>query len=171
MNATNIPTILIIMGVSGTGKSTIGKSLSQKLGWPYFEGDDFHPEENVKKMREGFPLNDDDREPWLQILRELILKQIKEKQSAIFSSSALKEKYRRTLAGENKEIHFVYLAGSYELIMGRLQQRDHEYMPSTLLTSQFEALEEPQQAIKISIDQQVEEIIEEIIQKISGEIR
>jgi len=116
MNPSKNSIVLIIMGVSGTGKSTVGKSLSKKLSWPYFEGDDFHPKANVEKMRQGIPLTDEDREPWLQTLRELIEKQLRQGHSAILASSALKNSYRNTLVQGDERIRFVYLQGSFELI-------------------------------------------------------
>lgn len=161
-----MPFVLIIMGVSGTGKSTIGKALSKKLSLPYFEGDEFHPATNVEKMRQGIPLNDDDRVPWLLALREQIELQLKKGESAILASSALKASYREILQRDDKRVKFVFLHGSYELILARMKERDHEYMPPSLLKSQFDALEEPESAIKVSIDQEVSAIVEEVISKI-----
>ena len=158
--------VLILMGVSGTGKSTIGQALSERLNWPYFEGDTFHPSANVEKMRAGIPLNDDDRAPWLLLIRAAIEEELASGSSAIFASSALKASYREILQRDDKRIKFVFLQGSYELIMNRLKSRNHEYMPSSLLKSQFDALEEPQDAIKVSIDQPIEKIVEEILEKL-----
>ncbi|MEM6805803.1 MAG: gluconokinase [Bacteroidota bacterium] len=132
--------VLILMGVSGTGKTTIGQGLSDKLNWPYFEGDKFHPPSNVEKMRAGIPLNDEDRAPWLLAIRAAIEKRLSSGESAIFTCSALKASYREVLQRGDKRIKFIYLQGSYDLIMNRLNSRTHEYMPASLLKSQFETL-------------------------------
>ncbi|MEL6254484.1 MAG: gluconokinase [Bacteroidota bacterium] len=161
-----MPFVLIIMGVSGTGKSTIGKALSNKLSLPYFEGDEFHPAANVEKMRQGIPLDDSDRVPWLLALRKQIELQLEREESAVFASSALKASYREILQREDKRVKFVYLDGSYELILERMRGRDHEYMPPSLLKSQFETLEEPEDAIRVSIDQDVLSIVDEVISQI-----
>jgi len=118
-----MPFVLIIMGVSGTGKSTIGKALSEKLSLPYFEGDEFHPAANVEKMRQGIPLNDADRVPWLLALREQIELQLEKGESAILASSALKTSYREILQRDDKRVKFVFLHGSYELILQRMPKK------------------------------------------------
>ena len=161
-----MPFVLIIMGVSGTGKSTIGKALAEKLSLPYFEGDEFHPAANVEKMRQGIPLNDGDRVPWLLALREQIEVQLEKGESAVLASSALKASYREILQRDDKRVKFVFLHGTYELILQRMQEREHEYMPPSLLKSQFDTLEEPEEAIRISIDQAVEAMVEEVISQL-----
>jgi len=157
--------ILFVMGVSGSGKSTIGKLLAEKLQIPFFDGDNFHPEANVKKMSEGTPLNDEDRQGWLERLNEIGIEN--KTTGAVIVCSALKEKYR-TILGHNLEgLHqLIYLKGSFELISKRLSQRKNHYMPKGLLQSQFDALEEPKNVVTISIDQTPENIVEEIIKKL-----
>ncbi len=156
--------ILYVMGVSGSGKSTIGKLLAAELKIPFFDGDDYHPEANIKKMSEGKPLNDEDRQGWLERLNELA----KENTStgAVIVCSALKTKYRRLLESGLNNCRFVFLDGSFELIMNRLKNREDHYMPSDLLKSQFDTLEEPQNAIKVSIDQTPQAIVSDILQKL-----
>ncbi|WP_299799917.1 gluconokinase [uncultured Maribacter sp.] len=157
--------ILFLMGVSGSGKSTIGKLLSDKLQFPFFDGDSFHPEANVKKMREGHPLNDDDRQGWLEKLNEVGIENLST--GAVIVCSSLKQKYR-TILGQNLENNhqFVYLEGSFELINTRLNERKNHYMPAGLLQSQFDDLETPLGALTVSIDQTPEEIVNDIIEKL-----
>lgn len=150
------------MGVSGCGKSTIGKLLAQELDIPFFDGDDFHPKANIKKMSSGQPLNDDDRQGWLEALNKQAKKQIA-KNSCVIVCSALKEKYRETLSVSiNQEIKWVYLSGSFNQIYNRVNKRPDHFMPSDLLQSQFDALEEPKDALKIDISLSPEEIIKKI---------
>ena len=157
--------ILFVMGVSGSGKSTIGKLLADKLKFPFFDGDSFHPEANVKKMKEGHPLNDADRQGWLEKLNEVGIENIST--GAVIVCSSLKKKYR-TILGQNLENkhQFVYLEGSFELINARLSQRKNHYMPTGLLQSQFDILEFPDEALIVSIDQTPEEIVNDIIEKL-----
>jgi len=144
---------IIFMGVSGCGKTTIGKRTARKLNLPYYEGDDFHPDANVEKMSQGIPLTDEDRDAWLDKLKELIQSKLNKGESGILSCSALKEKYRERLNVDPQKVHFIYLKGSYDLILKRLTARTDHYMPAELLQSQFEALEEPLNVYKINIDQ------------------
>ena len=158
--------IYIIMGVSGCGKSTIGMLLAEALGIPFFDGDDYHPEANVNKMANGIALNDKDREGWLQALNKLALEH--KSSGAVIACSALKESYRTTLHKELKnEMVFVYLQGSFSEIHARLQERKGHYMPIELLKSQFETLEEPKDAIEVSITHSPKAIIKEILEKIA----
>ncbi len=157
--------VLIIMGVAGSGKTSVGKMLSEKLGWKYYEGDNYHPKENVEKMSHGIPLNDEDRIPWLLKLRTIIEDALSNGESIILSSSALKEAYRKILK-VNDQVKFIYLKGSYELIEARMKMRKDHFMKPGMLKSQFEALEEPADAIAIDIDQPLEKIVENILQKI-----
>ena len=122
------PQALILMGVSGCGKSSVGELLSQKLGWPFFDGDDFHPPENVAKMAAGNPLNDDDRTPWLANLHDLIADHLSQGKSILLACSALKQKYRDQLAAGNPGTVFVHLKGDFDLIFGRMQARAGHYM-------------------------------------------
>ena len=157
--------VLIIMGVAGCGKTSVGKMLSERLGWKYYEGDEYHPKENVEKMSQGIPLNDEDRMPWLLKLRTIIEDSLKNGANIILSSSALKEAYRKILK-VNDDVRFIYLKGSYELIESRMKLRKDHFMKPGMLKSQFDALEEPSDAIVIGIDQSLKEIRENILQKI-----
>lgn len=151
----------IIMGVSGTGKSTIGKLLSNTLQIPFFDGDDFHPKENIEKMEAGNPLNDDDRKGWL--IRLNALAQEHKSTGAIIACSALKESYRDILLeGMENHLGFIHLEGSFELIKSRLESRKGHFMPLALLQSQFNTLEAPTKAIIVSVSLTPNQIIQEI---------
>ncbi len=158
--------MVILMGVSGSGKTTIGKRLAQSLGWTFFEGDDFHPRANITKMSKGIPLSDEDRQPWLNALRELIEQFIHKEESAVLACSALKAAYRQFLEQENEEVFFVYLKGDYELIRKRLEERSNHYMKAGLLSSQFDALEEPEGVMTVDILRDPEEIVSSIQQEL-----
>ncbi len=154
--------IIFIIGVSGCGKSTIGKLLSEELNIPFFDGDDYHPKENIKKMSSGKPLNDDDRHGWLVTLNELAKKQL-ENGSCVIVCSALKQKYRDILnKGIENQTEWVHLSGSFYTIYNRINARKDHFMPSELLKSQFNALEEPKSAITIDVKLSPKEIIEKI---------
>lgn len=155
---------LVVMGVSGCGKTSVGEALSKKLGWPFFDGDKFHPEANVQKMSAGIPLNDDDRKPWLETLHSLIQQHILKGESVIVGCSALKESYRDILRG-NLNVTFVHLEGSFDLIYQRMQAREH-FMKPGMLKSQFETLEPPQDAITVSIADPLDEIVGQILKKL-----
>ncbi len=150
--------VIIIMGVSGCGKSTIASDLSEKTNIPYYDADAFHPPQNIAKMSKGNPLNDNDREPWLHILRDK-LSLWSEDKGAILACSALKESYRKILS-ENVEVQWIYLHGTYDLIYGRLQARKNHFVNGDLLQSQFDTLEEPKEALRVSIANSPEKIIE-----------
>lgn len=135
--------IIILMGVSGAGKTTIGHRLAQDLGWRFVEGDDYHPRRNIDKMAGGVPLTDADRGEWLRRLRERIDGLWRNGQSAVVACSALKHAYRDYLQDDAEDVCFVYLKGEYELLRARLQQRRGHFAKEELLASQFEALEEP----------------------------
>jgi len=150
------------MGVSGCGKSSVGKVLAKAIDLPFYDADDFHPEANILKMKKGLPLEDKDRYPWLKILNELI--KDKENEGLVLACSSLKDRYRRTLeANLNKKVNWIFLSGSKELILERLNQRSGHFMPIDLLNSQLEALEFPEEAIEISIQPSVEKIVKNII--------
>ncbi len=154
--------IFIIMGVSGCGKSTIGKLLATKLEVPFFDGDDFHPETNVQKMASGQPLTDLDRKDWLQKLNELAFDY--RMCGTVIACSALKEKYRMQLKqGLEDQMVFVYLKGTFEEIHARLKERQGHYMPLELLKSQFETLEPPNNSIQVAINLSPNEIVLKIL--------
>ena len=159
--------VIILMGVCGCGKTTIGERLAKELDWPYYDGDDFHPEANVVKMAQGVPLTDEDRFPWLRILAEKIGQWIAVGENAILGCSALRKKYREILVGERPEVRIVHLKGTKELIQGRLQERVHRYMPAKLLDSQFEALEESEEALSVDITPEPEVIVGTIRQALN----
>jgi len=161
--------IYVVMGVSGSGKSLIGKKLSKMLGLPFFDGDDFHPDTNVRMMAAGVPLNDENRIPWLNRLAEKI-KEWEEEGGAVLACSALKHAYREILAGDGgkEKVRFIYLKGSHDLITGRLSKRDGHFMPPDLLRSQLDALEEPEEAITVEINQSPDRIVQVILEQLSG---
>lgn len=155
--------ILIIMGVSGSGKSTIGQALSTSTGLPFFDADDYHPPANVAKMSSGTPLTDEDRWPWLERLADLLAEE-ESKAGAILACSALKESYRQLMERDLKgPAYWFFLHGSAELIAERLSARNGHFMPLHLLQSQFDTLEIPESAVTISIDQVPEQITEQIL--------
>jgi gluconokinase len=153
--------VVVLMGVSGSGKTTIGRELSATLGWKFYDGDDFHPRANVEKMSRGIPLDDDDRRSWLEALRELILSCLQREESAVLACSALKESYRDYLLVDQR-VKLVYLKGDYALIRERIRQRPGHYMKPELLDSQFAALEEPEQAAHFDIASPPAVIVEAI---------
>ena len=153
--------IIQIIGVSGCGKSTIARKLSENLGIPYFDADDFHPKANIDKMSSGKPLNDADRAPWLAILSNN-LKQWEKEGGAILACSALKERYRKVLSEGLDTCTWIFLEGSYELILERMQKRKGHYMGEKMLRSQFKALEVPDYGIHIDIQMSPEEIVAKI---------
>jgi gluconokinase len=135
--------IVIVWGVAGVGKTTIGRLLAQELGWEFYDADDFHPAANIEKMKAGIPLTDEDRWPWLNALRQLIKDCLAANKNAVVACSALKRAYRDRLR-LSEEVQFVFLRASRARIAEHLQQRHGHFMPATLLGSQFTALEEPQ---------------------------
>jgi gluconokinase len=159
-----MPQAIILMGVSGSGKTSVGLRLSEILGWQFFDGDDLHPAENITKMSQGIPLDDHDRKTWLASLHDLIVQYLCEGNSIVLACSALKQAYREQLRDNNPELIFVYLKGSYELVFDRMQNRKHHYMKGGMLRSQFNDLEEPTSAIEIDVDQELEAIVEQILQ-------
>jgi len=150
---------IILMGVAGSGKTTIGLLLANKLGWKFYDADDFHTETNREKMSHGMPLTDHDRASWLTSLQELIHNNLQVETPFVLACSALKESYRALLKVD-EQVKFIYLKGTYSEIEVRLKNRAEHYMPVKLLASQFEILEEPQDALVINIIQTPEEIIQ-----------
>ena len=161
--------IVVLMGVSGTGKTTVGRLLAQRLGWPFLDADDYHPPANVEKMRGGTPLTDEDRWPWLDRLNALLREQQAAGRNAVLGCSALKQKYRDRLAAELDNVRWVHLKGSFELIESRLNSRRDHYMPATLLRSQFAALEEPVEALVEDISPCAEEIARRLARHFSAD--
>jgi gluconokinase len=139
---------IIVFGVTGSGKTTIGTLLAKELGWQFYDADNFHPVANVEKMRQGIPLNDDDRIPWLAKLQELIRSYTDKGENAVLACSALRESYRQYLQAGG-EVKFIYLKGDFVLIQQRLNNRRGHYMNPTLLQSQFNTLEEPRPEITV----------------------
>ena len=158
---------VIVMGVSGSGKTSVGRSLAEKLGWDFYDADDFHPPANVAKMASGTPLDDSDRAPWLAALHDRISSSLKADQPGVLACSALKDRYRRQLMDGNQGVQIVYLKGSYELIWSRMEKRTDHYMKPHMLKSQFDALEEPANAFTIDIAMSLDEIVQEIISSLS----
>jgi gluconokinase len=154
--------IVVVMGVSGCGKSTVGAALAHALGWPFLDADDFHPPANVAKMAAGTPLTDDDRWPWLDRIVDALRQTTAASRNAVLACSALRESYRERLALAGV-IRFVHLRGDHAIIAQRLAQRRHRYMPATLLASQFATLEVPRDAIEIAVDQTVDAQVAAII--------
>lgn len=161
--------VYVVMGVSGSGKTTIGKMLAEELNLPFYDADDFHPIGNIEKMKSGEALTDTDRRPWLETLSSKIEKWNRDK-GAVLSCSALKKSYRRILMSrKTDDILLIYLKGSRHLILNRLKQRKDHYMPPSLLDSQFEALEEPKQAVTIPIDGTPDQILNTIMKKLKND--
>jgi gluconokinase len=160
--------MVIVFGVSGAGKTTVGKLLAEELGWRFYEADDFHPRANIEKMHTGRPLTDEDRWPWLERLREQITRSLAAKENAVLACSALKRVYRERLRVSG-EVKFVFLRGDYALIAEQLRRRRGHFMNPELLRSQFADLEEPQadeDAITVQVGRTPEELVEEIKAKL-----
>lgn len=139
---------ILIMGVTGSGKTTIGTLLSESIGWPFYDADDFHPQENIRKMSSGIPLTDEDRRPWLQELRSLIAQRSQRSEDGVLACSALKQSYRKILS-EGGRVDVVYLKADPDLIRSRLDNRSGHFMSQRLVDSQFADLEEPDDSIII----------------------
>jgi len=163
------PKFILLMGVSGCGKSTIGKALAQQLGWDFYDADDFHQPNNIAKMAGGIPLTDEDRAPWLALLHDLISSCLKANHSAVLACSALKERYRQQLLKDNNGVQIVYLKGSFNLIRSRMISRARHYMKLTMLQSQFDAMEEPRNALVIDASLSVDKIVKKILEETTVE--
>lgn len=161
----------IIMGVSGSGKSSVGKLLSQHSGWQFYDADDFHSPEAIAKMSRGIPLADSDRQLWLKRLNNLVETTLNAQENAILACSALKSEYRQIIEGDRFLVTWIYLQGDYDCLLSRLQQRQGHYFPANLLRSQFDILEEPQTAITIDVSLLTQEaIVQEILARIPTDI-
>ena len=163
------PLVLVLMGVSGCGKSTTGARLSKLLGWPFRDADSFHPQANIDKMSKGLPLTDEDRQPWLAAIAQWIDERLAAGECGIVSCSALKRTYRCIIVGERTGVRLVYLKGNMELIGDRLSRRRNHFMPAGLLRSQFDALEEPQgdeRALSVPVSLSPRRVVETIMQEL-----
>jgi gluconokinase len=164
-----LPCALVVMGVSGSGKSTIASKLAERLRWIFEDGDRFHPASNVAKMSAGHPLTDEDRWPWLQAIADEIDRVCKAGQHAVIACSALKRAYRDILVHGRNDVRIIYLKGTQELIADRLAQRKGHFMPPGLLTSQFGTLEPPgtsENPVTVSIDASVDAIVDDIVNQL-----
>ena len=167
--ASVVPCALVMMGVSGSGKSTIADKLAERIGWKYEDGDRFHPPSNVAKMSAGHPLTDEDRWPWLQAIAAEIDRACAAGEHAVIACSALKRAYRDILVHGRNDVRIVYLRGTQALIAARLARRKHHFMPADLLASQFKTLEPPEaseNAVTVSIDAPVEAIVDDIVRQL-----
>lgn len=160
--------VVVLMGVSGVGKTAVGARLAQALGGTFVEGDDFHPPANVAKMRSGVPLDDADRQPWLETLSREIGAWLDTGRTVVLACSALKQRYRDVLKAGRPGVRFVHLKGQEALIRARLAGRRGHYMPASLLDSQLAALEEPVDAITVGIDAPPEAIVAEICKALAA---
>lgn len=163
-------TIVIIMGVSGSGKSTVGKRLAEALDWQFQDADDLHTPENVEKMSRGIPLDEGDRHPWLMAMRQQICAWLQQDKNVVLACSALKQSYREILDCSLGPVKLVYLKGSQSVIQARMQSRSDHFMPTDLLNSQFEALEEPtpDEAIHLDVSLPVSELVDRISKLVKG---
>ena len=164
---------IVMMGVAGSGKTTIGEKLAERLGWPYEDGDKLHPKANVEKMSAGHPLTDEDRWPWLQAIADEIDRICKKDEHAVIGCSALKRAYRDVLVHGRDDVRIVYLDGTQELIARRLKARKGHFMPPALLESQFNTLQPPQadeRPVTVSIDAPVETIVDDILRKLGPDV-
>jgi gluconokinase len=157
--------VIVVMGVSGCGKTTVGRALAQSLDCDFYDGDDFHPPENIAKMANGIPLDDTDRRPWLLRLRDLIHEHLAQNKDAVIACSALKRSYRDLLGEGNAGTRFVFLQGDFDLIWSRIQARDDHYMKAGMLQSQFDALEEPSEdeALMLSVERDIDDLVAAIL--------
>ena len=154
------------MGVSGSGKSTVGQQLAERLRWPFFDGDEFHPAENIVKMSQGIPLDDDDRRPWLQAMHDKLAEQLAQGRPAVLAASLLKQAYRDLLLTGLHDVRLVYLKADPRVIDERLRQRQGHFFGSRLLASQLEILEEPNDALVMSVDAPTASIVAHVVNEL-----
>lgn len=166
---------IIVMGVSGSGKTTVGEAVARRIHAKFIDGDDLHPRTNIQKMGSGHPLNDEDRMPWLERLSDAAYSLHHKNETGIIVCSALKRRYRDRLREGNPEMVFLYLKGSFEVIMERLKARSGHFMPTDLLKSQFEALEEPgpeeADVICVDIDADIDEVVQRCVLALESQAR
>lgn len=160
--------IVVVMGVSGCGKSTVGQKIAERLGCAFRDGDEFHSDANRAKMHAGIPLNDDDRKPWLESIRTYMDEMTSDGRSLVVACSALKQRYRDVLRGSAGNTEFVYLKGDFELLQSRLSARKDHFFNPNLLRSQFDALEEPADAIVVSIALAPQAIVDEAVTQLQA---
>lgn len=165
-NPNHTGSIIILMGVSGSGKTTIGRALAQRLGCAFYEGDSFHLSSNIEKMSHGIPLTDEDRVPWLHLLNDHVKLQCEQNFSAVYSCSALKTSYREILLDGITNAYIVYLRGSFHLLKERLEHRTAHFMKPNMLESQFEDLEEPEDAFVVNSNQTIHDVVNNIVEKL-----
>jgi gluconokinase len=165
--------VILVMGIEGTGKTTVGKLLAERLHWEFADADDFHSAANKEKMKQGIALTDADRAPWLAAIRDQIWRWIAEKKNGVITCSALKQSYRDLLLssppgqdGHKDDVKTVYLHGTYLLLAERLHERQGPFAGEALLASQFATLEEPRDAISIDVSQTPEQIVDEVLRRL-----
>jgi gluconokinase len=169
-----MPLQVVVMGVSGTGKSTVGTAVADRLGWPFVEGDDLHPRSNVVKMESGEPLTDADRAPWLVAIRELAVEESAAGRSAVITCSALKRQYREALGEGGDEMFFVHLDADQDVLEPRMAKRERHFMPAALLTSQLDTLEslaDDEDGTVVDVGQPVDEVVAEVHRAVSERLR
>lgn len=160
--------VIVVCGVSGAGKTTVGRLLAARLGWEFEDADDHHAAASVAKMAAGRPLSDTDRDPWLRALAALVRERLADGRPLVLACSALRAAHRERIAGGDPRVRFVHLQGDFGLIRERLEARAEHFMPAELLRSQFQALEEPQDALVARVDAPPEAVVQEIIDKLSN---
>jgi gluconokinase len=162
--------VVIVMGVTGAGKTTVGRALATALGWEFHDGDELHSEASKLKMHRGIALDDADRAPWLSAIRKLILVMLSEGRNGVVACSALKQAYRDEIVVEPNSVKIVYLKGSKEVIAERLRNRGDHFMNPDLLQSQFDTLEEPRDAIVVDVSAAPEAIVNEVVARLGGQL-